>query len=61
MFKAFFSKMSKKDTKKADKSSEFSKFFREASSGEKKKVFLEVARNAAKEQLEVIRSVQTAR
>lgn len=46
---------------KEDKSSEFSKFFREASSREKKKVFLEVAKRASQEQLEIIRSVQIAR
>lgn len=46
---------------KKDRSSEFSKFFREASSREKKKVFLEVAKRASQEQLEVIRSVQVAR
>lgn len=48
-------------TQKKDKSSEFSKFFREASSREKKKVFLEVAKRASKEQLEIIRSVQLTR
>ena len=38
-----------------DKSSDFSKFFRGASSGEKKKVFLDVAKRASKEQREMIR------
>jgi len=47
--------------KKEDKSSDFSKFFREASSGEKRKVFLDVAKRASREQLELIRSVQVAR
>ncbi len=39
---------------KKDSSSEFSRFIREASSGEKKKVFMEVARKASAEQKEVI-------
>ena len=47
--------------RKEDTSSEFSKFFREASSREKKKVFLDVAKRASREQLEMIRSVQVAR
>jgi hypothetical protein len=37
-------------------SSEFSRFFRNASSGEKKKVFMEVAKKASKDQQEVLRS-----
>lgn len=51
MFKGFFTTTAKK---KRDRSSEFSRFFREASSGDKKKVFLDVARKASKEQLNVI-------
>lgn len=55
MFKVFFSKIK---SKKEDKSSDFSKFFRNASSGEKKKVFMDVAKKASKEQAEVIRSAK---
>lgn len=43
---------SKKVQKK--ESSEFSRFFRDASSKEKKKVFLEVARKASADQLRVL-------
>lgn len=57
MFKVFFSKIK---GKKEDKSSEFSKFFRNASSSEKKKVFMDVAKKASKEQAEVIRSAKMA-
>lgn len=39
---------------KEDSSSEFSRFIREASSGEKKKVFMEVAKKASADQREVI-------
>lgn len=60
MFKVFVSKIGFSKAKKEDKSSDFSKFFREASSGEKKKVFLDVARKASKEQLEMMRSVHAA-
>lgn len=53
-FFSFFSKTSPaKDT-----SSEFSRFFRDASSREKKKVFLDVARKASADQLRVIREVK---
>lgn len=38
-----------------DTSSEFSRFFRTASSGEKKKVFLEVAQKATQDQLAVLK------
>jgi hypothetical protein len=38
------------------KSSEFSHFFRNASSGEKKKVFMEVAKKASKDQQKVLKS-----
>lgn len=51
--------MTNKKEKKEDTSSEFSKFFRKASSGEKKKVFLDVAKKASEEQLEIMRSVRT--
>jgi len=56
-----FAKIFQKTAKKEEKSSDFSKFFREASSEEKKKVFLDVARRASKEQLETIRSASMAR
>lgn len=46
---------------KTSKSSDFSRFFREASSREKKKVFLTVARKASEEQLAVIKAVPVAR
>lgn len=39
---------------KEDFSSDFSRFIREASSGEKKKVFMEVAKKASAEQREVM-------
>lgn len=57
MFKAFSSKI--KD-KQEDTSSEFSKFFRQASSAEKKKVFMDAAKKASKEQAEVIRNAKMA-
>jgi hypothetical protein len=57
MFSKIFTKTTKKDTK----SSDFSKFFREASSSKKKKVFLEVARQATKDQLDVINDKRLAR
>ncbi len=60
MFKDFLAKITTRTTKKEDTSSDFSKFFRDASSGEKKKVFLDVARKASEEQREVIRSARTA-
>ena len=50
-----------KTTIKNKKSTDFSKFFREAPSGEKKKVFLHVARKASKKQLDVIWSAHFAR
>lgn len=59
MFKVFLSKIRLGTVKKEDTSSDFSKFFREASSREKKKVFLDVAKKASREQLEVIRSAHT--
>ncbi len=61
MIKTLLSKMTPSRRGKEDTSSEFSKFFREASSREKKKVFLDVAKRASREQLEMIRSVQVAR
>jgi len=39
-------------------SSEFSRFFREASSGEKKRVFLDVARKASADQQKIIESIR---
>ncbi|MFA5763962.1 MAG: hypothetical protein WCX27_03120 [Candidatus Paceibacterota bacterium] len=60
MFKAIFSKFVD-GAKKDNTSSAFSRFFREASSGEKKKVFLDVAKRASREQQEVIRKVRLAR
>ena len=41
-------------------SSEFSRFFREASSREKKKVFMDVARKASEDQRKVLESVRVA-
>ncbi len=58
MFKYLIAKISSHKAEKKDTSSKFSKFFRTASAGEKKKVFLDVARKASKEQLDLIRSVQ---
>lgn len=57
MFKDFFSKMKQGKVKKEDTSSDFSKFFRGASSGEKKKVFLDIAKKASEEQREIMRNV----
>ena len=59
MFKEFWLKVSPNSTGKRDKSSEFSRFFREATSREKKKVFLDVAKRASREQLETIQSVRS--
>jgi hypothetical protein len=42
--------------KNIDSSSNFSKFFREASYKEKKKVYLEMIRNATREQLEIVKN-----
>jgi len=39
-------------------SSEFSRFFREASSREKKRVFLDVARKASADQQKIIESIR---
>ncbi|MDQ5893688.1 MAG: hypothetical protein QG640_700 [Patescibacteria group bacterium] len=47
-----------RNSESKDNSSEFSKFFRTASSGEKKKVFLDVAKKASEEQREVMRGVK---
>jgi hypothetical protein len=41
--------------KAEDKSSEFSRFIRDASSGEKKRVFMDVARKASADQLKIMR------
>lgn len=60
MFKNILSKISGSKADPKGKSSEFSKFFREASSREKKRVFLDVAKKASEEQLKVIQSVQLA-
>ena len=46
---------------KKNSSSDFSRFIREASSGEKKKVFLEVAKKASAEQKEVIELSRSTR
>ena len=43
----------------ATSTSEFSRFFREASSGEKKRVFMDVARKASADQRKVIESVSS--
>ncbi len=59
MFKGFFSKTAENKVEK-DTSSAFSKFFREASSREKKKIFLDVAKKASQEQLQVIKNVRLA-
>jgi len=53
----FFTFLTSYNTSKKN-SSEFSRFFREASSREKKKVFLEVARKASADQQKVIESVR---
>jgi hypothetical protein len=55
--------LSKKTTPKSikeDKSSNFSRFFREATYEEKRKVFLEVAKAACEEQRKVMQGVKTA-
>jgi len=39
--------------KDEDNSSEFSRFFRTASSGEKKRVFMEIARKASEDQRKI--------
>lgn len=46
---------------KEKKQSEFSRFIRSASSREKKKVFVKVAREAAAEQRKVLEAVEFAR
>ncbi len=48
--------LTKKDTS-VEESSEFSRFFREASSREKKRVFISVARKASADQKKLIDSV----
>lgn len=58
MFKKIILKFFKSSEKPMN-STKFSKFFRDASSGEKKKVFLDVAKKASQEQREVIRSMKT--
>lgn len=44
-----------------DYSSEFSRFFRNASSREKKKVFMDVARKASEEQRKVLKDVSSTK
>lgn len=58
MSNSLAAKATKSTTQKKDSSSKFSQFFREASSSERKKVFLHVAREASKEQLAVVNSVK---
>ncbi len=55
-----FNKIFTKAAPKSNKTSDFSRFFRTASSGEKKKVYLEVARKASKEQLDLIQGTRLA-
>lgn len=43
------------------KDTEFSRFFREASSGEKKKVFKEVIRRATEDQRKILNEIDTKR
>jgi len=43
--------------KEKGESSEFSKFFREASSREKKKIFLEVAKKASHDQKKILEMI----
>jgi hypothetical protein len=52
------SRLFKNTAPKTVNSSDFSVFFREASSGEKKRVFKDVARKASEDQRRVIESVQ---
>lgn len=61
MIKYLISIITNNKEKRGDKSSNFSKFFREASSREKKKVFLEVAKKASKEQRDIIQNTRFAR
>lgn len=56
----FFAYLTGKSTTKAT-SGEFSRFIREASSREKKKVFMEVARKASADQREVIEKLDLKR
>ncbi len=44
-----------------DLSSEFSRFFRTASSGEKKKVFMEIARKASEDQRRIFKDRTSAK
>lgn len=52
----FFIKLMGK-SRDEDSSSDFSKFFRTASSGEKKKVFMQVARSASADQRKILEQV----
>lgn len=54
MFSKLFTKESKKD-------SEFSKFIREASSREKKKVFMDVLEKATEDQRKIMNKAQTTK
>ena len=54
----FFTFFSKKQETSNENSTAFSRFFREASSREKKKVFLEVARKASADQQKIIDSAR---
>ncbi len=47
-------------TLKRKKDTEFSRFFREASSGEKKKVFKEVIRKSTEDQRRILNKTKTA-
>ena len=53
-----FSFFSPIKVKKTTSTSDFSRFFREASSGEKKRVFMEVARKASADQREILKSAE---
>lgn len=59
--KSFSEKNIKNKKKKKEESSNFSRFFRLASPEEKKRVFLEVAREASAEQRKVIEAAKLAR
>lgn len=59
MFKSIFSKIFKLPQKNTQSSS-FSTFFRQASSRDKKKVFLYVAKKANEDQFQLIKKIQLA-
>ncbi len=56
MFHAILRKITAPRSSDEDRSSEFSRFFRTARSEEKKKVFMDVARKASKDQSRVFQS-----